>query len=82
MVSAFNVVTAGVLHEPAERDHRERPDDGAGELKTFTYIVLPRPSRASVIGLFLRRAYWNAFFSALLYLNDPNCGLHWCCAPT
>ena len=24
----------------------------------------------SVIGLFYAVAYWNAFFSALLYLND------------
>ena len=45
--------------------------DGAGELKTFGYIVLPLSKAVlSVIGLFYAVAYWNAFFSALLYLND------------
>ena len=47
--------------------------DGAGELKTFSYIVLPLSKAVlSVIGLFYAVAYWNAFFNALLYLNEPS----------
>ena len=45
--------------------------DGAGDFRIFWSIILPL-SRAvlAVIGLFYAVGYWNAFFSALLYLND------------
>jgi multiple sugar transport system permease protein/putative aldouronate transport system permease protein len=72
MVSAFNVVVlrAFFMNLPNEITESARID-GAGELKTFTYIVLPLSKAVlSVIGLFYAVAYWNAFFSALLYLND------------
>ncbi|MEU8224577.1 carbohydrate ABC transporter permease [Kribbella sp. NPDC048915] len=72
MISAFNVVVlrAFFMNLPNEITESARID-GAGELKTFTYIVLPLSKAAlSVIGLFYAVAYWNAFFSALLYLND------------
>jgi putative aldouronate transport system permease protein len=72
MVSAFNVVVlrAFFMNLPNELTESARID-GAGELKTFTNIVLPLSKAVlSVIGLFYAVAYWNAFFSALLYLND------------
>jgi putative aldouronate transport system permease protein len=72
MVSAFNVVVlrAFFANLPAEITESARID-GAGELKTFAYIVLPLSKAVlSVIGLFYAVSYWNAFFSALLYLND------------
>jgi len=72
MVSAFNVVVlrAFFMNLPNEITESARID-GAGELKTFSYIVLPLSKAVlSVIGLFYAVAYWNAFFSALLYLND------------
>ncbi|WP_329481955.1 carbohydrate ABC transporter permease [Kribbella sp. NBC_01484] len=72
MVSAFNVVVlrAFFMNLPTEITESARID-GAGELETFTYIVLPLSKAVlSVIGLFYAVAYWNAFFSALLYLND------------
>ena len=72
MVSAFNVVVlrAFFMNLPNEITESARID-GAGELKTFTYIVLPLSKAVlSVIGLFYAVAYWNAFCSALLYLND------------
>jgi putative aldouronate transport system permease protein len=72
MISAFNVVVlrAFFMNLPNEITESARID-GAGELKTFTYIVLPLSKAVlSVIGLFYAVAYWNAFFSALLYLND------------
>jgi putative aldouronate transport system permease protein len=45
--------------------------DGAGELTILRRLVLPL-SRAvlAVIGLFYAVSYWNAFFNALLYMND------------
>jgi putative aldouronate transport system permease protein len=72
MVSAFNVIVlrAFFMNLPNEITESAR-SDGAGELKIFSYIVLPLSKAVlSVIGLFYAVAYWNAFFSALLYLND------------
>lgn len=45
--------------------------DGAGEMRILIRIVLPL-SRAviAVVTLFYGVAYWNAFFNALLYIND------------
>ena len=72
MVSAFNVIVlrAFFMNLPNEITESARID-GAGELKIFGYIVLPLSKAVlSVIGLFYAVAYWNAFFGALLYLND------------
>ncbi|BBA99918.1 putative multiple sugar ABC transporter permease [Actinacidiphila reveromycinica] len=45
--------------------------DGAGEWRVLWRIVLPL-SRAviAVVTLFYAVGYWNAFFNALLYIND------------
>lgn len=47
--------------------------DGASELNLFIRIVLPIaiPGIAT-IGLFLTLAYWNDWFNAMLYIEDPN----------
>lgn len=46
--------------------------DGAGELRIFFQIVLPlsKPILA-VTGLFYAVAYWNEWFTALLFISDP-----------
>lgn len=46
--------------------------DGAGELRTFFNIVLPLalPGLAT-IALFSTLQYWNDWWLALLYINDP-----------
>jgi putative aldouronate transport system permease protein len=71
-ISAFNVIVlrAFFMGIPRELIDSARID-GAGEFAIFARIVLPL-SRAvlAVIGLFYAVAYWNAFFNALLYLND------------
>ncbi|MGI5238296.1 carbohydrate ABC transporter permease [Dactylosporangium sp. CA-139066] len=71
-ISAFNVVIlrAFFMEIPAELIESARMD-GAGDGQILVRIVLPL-SRAvlSVIGLFYAVGYWNAFFTALLYLND------------
>lgn len=74
MVNAFNVVVlrAFFVNLPNELTDSARID-GAGELKTFAFIVLPLSKAVlSVIGLFYAVSYWNAFFNALLYINDTS----------
>lgn len=47
--------------------------DGAGELRIFFQIVLPlsKPILA-VLGLFYAVTYWNEWFTALLFISDPD----------
>lgn len=47
--------------------------DGAGEFRVFIRLVLPLslPGLAT-IGLFSTLGYWNDWFNALLYIDDPN----------
>jgi putative aldouronate transport system permease protein len=47
--------------------------DGAGELRIFFEIVLPlsKPILA-VIGLFYAVSYWNEWFTAMLFISDPD----------
>jgi multiple sugar transport system permease protein/putative aldouronate transport system permease protein len=72
MVSAFNVIVLRAFFSNLPNEITESARiDGAGELKTFGYIVLPLSKAVlSVIGLFYAVGYWNAFFGAMLYLND------------
>ncbi|WP_460979280.1 carbohydrate ABC transporter permease, partial [Pseudactinotalea suaedae] len=71
-LSAFNVIVmrAFFLGLPGEVTDAARID-GANEWQIFTRIALPL-SRAmlAVVGLFYAVGYWNAFFTALLYLDD------------
>jgi putative aldouronate transport system permease protein len=47
--------------------------DGAGEFRIFLQIILPLlPSALATIGLFLALGYWNDWYNAMLYINDPN----------
>ncbi|WP_030354551.1 carbohydrate ABC transporter permease [Streptomyces scopuliridis] len=72
MFNAFNVIVlrSFFMNLPKELLDAARID-GVSELKILTKIVLPL-SKASVavIGLFYAVTYWNAFFNALLYIND------------
>ncbi|UZN04468.1 carbohydrate ABC transporter permease [Cellulomonas sp. S1-8] len=71
-VSAFNVLILRnfFMHlEPAILDAARV--DGAGDWRILGRIVLPM-SRAvvAVVALFYGVGYWNAFFNAILYIND------------
>ncbi|TCC02610.1 carbohydrate ABC transporter permease [Kribbella soli] len=45
--------------------------DGAGDFRIFWSIVLPLSKAVlAVVGLFYAVGYWNAFFNAMLYIND------------
>lgn len=71
-INAFNVVVlrAFFMELPGEIIDSARID-GAGDLATFWRIVLPMSKAVlAVIGLFYAVAYWNNFFTALLYLQD------------
>jgi multiple sugar transport system permease protein/putative aldouronate transport system permease protein len=72
MVSAFNVIVMRSFFGNLPQELLESAKvDGASELQTFTKIVLPLSKAVlAVIGLFYAVNYWNAFFNALLYLND------------
>jgi multiple sugar transport system permease protein/putative aldouronate transport system permease protein len=71
-INAFNVIVlrAFFMGIPSELVESAKID-GAGEWTIFRRIMLPL-SRAviAVIGLFYAVGYWNAFFNALLYIND------------
>lgn len=74
MINAFNVIIlrSFFLELPQEVFESARID-GAGDLMILWRIVLPLSKAAlAVIGLFYGVGYWNAFFSALLYLNDTS----------
>lgn len=72
MINAFNVIImrAFFMELPREVIDSARID-GAGDFTIMWRIVLPLSKGVlAVIGLFYAVAYWNSFFSALLYLND------------
>ncbi|WP_114853251.1 carbohydrate ABC transporter permease [Brachybacterium sp. YJGR34] len=71
-VSAFNVIVvrAFFANIPAELIDAASID-GATEWQIFRRIGLPLSKAVlAVVGLFYGVGYWNAFFNALLYLND------------
>ncbi|MFG1819240.1 carbohydrate ABC transporter permease [Kribbella sp. NPDC049174] len=73
-VSAFNLIVmrAFFMAIPAELIDSARID-GAGEFAMLRRIVMPLSKAVvAVVGLFYAVGYWNAFFNALLYLNDNN----------
>ncbi|MFJ8395582.1 carbohydrate ABC transporter permease [Streptomyces sp. NPDC094144] len=74
MINAFNVIVlrSFFMSIPKELLDSARID-GASETTILTRIVLPLSKAAvAVIGLFYAVTYWNAFFNALLYINDAS----------
>ncbi|GAA4098252.1 carbohydrate ABC transporter permease [Nonomuraea soli] len=72
LVSAFNLVVlrSFFMGLPGELLESARMD-GAGDLRILVRIVLPLSKAVlAVVSLFYAVAYWNAFFNALLYLDD------------
>jgi putative aldouronate transport system permease protein len=72
MINAFNVIIlrAFFMELPEEVIDSARID-GAGDFAILWRIVLPLSKGVlAVIALFYGVAYWNSFFSALLYIND------------
>ena len=72
MINAFNLI---VLRQFFMEIPQEILDsariDGAGPLRILRHIVLPLSAPVmAVVALFYAVSYWNAFFNALLYLNN------------
>jgi len=73
-ISAFNlvVVRSFFMNIPEELLDAARID-GCGELRILARLVLPLSKAVlAVIALFYGVGYWNAFFGAMLYLNDTS----------
>jgi multiple sugar transport system permease protein/putative aldouronate transport system permease protein len=73
-VNAFNVIVlrAFFMRLPGALIDSARID-GASEATILRRVVLPLSKAAmAVIGLFYAVGYWNAFFNALLYINDSS----------
>jgi putative aldouronate transport system permease protein len=73
-ISAFNLIVmrSFFMGIPGELIDSARID-GAGEFAVLSRIVLPLSKAVvAVIGLFYAVGYWNAFFNAMLYINDNN----------
>ncbi|GAA1120853.1 carbohydrate ABC transporter permease [Kribbella jejuensis] len=71
-ISAFNLIVmrSFFMGIPGELIDSARID-GAGDLSILRRIVLPLSKAVvAVVGLFYAVGYWNAFFNALLYIND------------
>lgn len=72
LMSAFNlvVVRSFFMNLPQELFEAAKID-GAGDLRILVQMVLPLSRGVlAVVGLFYAVGYWNAFFNAMLYLND------------
>jgi multiple sugar transport system permease protein/putative aldouronate transport system permease protein len=73
-VNAFNVIVlrAFFMGLPGELIDSARID-GANEWTILRRVVIPLSKAAmAVIGLFYAVGYWDAFFNALLYINDSS----------
>ena len=71
-VSAFNVLLLRNFFMQIEPAIIEAARiDGAGEWRILGQIVLPMSKAViAVVALFYGVGYWNAFFNAMLYIND------------
>jgi multiple sugar transport system permease protein/putative aldouronate transport system permease protein len=71
-LSAFNVIVMRSFFMAIPQELLESARiDGAGDFAVFWRIVLPLSKAVLAdIGLFYAVGYWNAFFNALLYIND------------
>lgn len=71
---AFNfvVMRSFFMNIPSEIIEAARID-GASDFKILLKIVLPLSKAVvAVVGLFYAVGFWNAFFNALLYMNDQS----------
>lgn len=74
-VSVFNVIVARTYFEssiPSEM-YEAAQIDGCSHIKTFLRIVLPLAKPIiSVMVIFAMVAYWNDWFTALIYIDDKS----------
>jgi len=74
LISAFNLVIIKGFFEqlPGEIEESARVD-GASELQSLWKIILPLSLPVlATISLFYAVGHWNAYFDAIVYINDAN----------
>jgi putative aldouronate transport system permease protein len=74
MISAFNLIVMRQFFMAIPQELIDSAKiDGAGDFRVLMQIALPLSGPIlAVVALFYAVAYWNAFFNALLYLNDTS----------
>jgi putative aldouronate transport system permease protein len=72
LTSAWHVVLLKGFFESLPQSLDEAASiDGCSEIGTWFRIILPLSAPAlAAFGLFFAVAYWNTFFTAILYIND------------
>jgi putative aldouronate transport system permease protein len=67
------IVTVAFFRSTIPEELREAAVlDGCGNSRFFMHVVLPvSPALIAVMTLFYGVGHWNAFFDALMFLNDP-----------
>lgn len=74
LLNVFNIlVLKGFFASLPEEIVESGKMDGAGEFAVFMRLIVPiaKPGLAT-IGLFIALAYWNDFFSSVLFISDQN----------
>lgn len=74
LMNVFNIIIMkSFMRSIPESIAESAKIDGAGEFTIFLKLILPlaKPGLATV-GLFMALAYWNEWFSAMLFINDQN----------
>jgi len=74
-VSSFNVILCKTFFRATIPDSlvESAKLDGASQLRIFFNIVLPLSLPVlATIGLFMSFAYWNDWFTAMLYIDNPS----------
>jgi putative aldouronate transport system permease protein len=74
-VSSFHVIICKTFFRSTIPDSliESAKMDGASQLKIFFWIVFPLSLPVlATIGLFLSFAYWNDWFTAMLYIDNPS----------
>lgn len=76
LLGVFNVYNMLILKSNFESIPKELEEsatiDGAGQMRTFFQIYLPlSKATLAVITLFFAVAYWNNFFTSMLYTTKP-----------
>lgn len=74
LLSPFNImVMKGFMSKIPLEIIESAKIDGAREFRIFFRIILPLSTPAlATLGLLISFAYWNEWFNAMLYIDDPN----------
>jgi putative aldouronate transport system permease protein len=74
LISAFNVIIMKSFFQAMPDELREASImDGCGNMRYLIQIVIPLSGASlATIGLFYAVTHWNSYFSAVLYIDNPD----------